>query len=131
MQNEVLVSVAGQDWPVKKMPLGKYAGVLQALQQLPKQLEGIDSFSVEEIIVRLPNMVADSLPELLRVVSIASGVPEAILESAGLDELTDIVIAIFDVNDVEKVVDNIKKIMARKAFQSAKHSKAPARTLTA
>lgn len=117
MNNQVIVSINGVEYAVKKMPLGKFAEVLQALEELPKQLENVDSLSTDDVVAQLPQMVATALPELTKILSIASNVPATKIEEAGLDELTELVIAILDVNNIEKIVENIKKITARKAFQ--------------
>lgn len=123
MNREVIVTINDVAYTVKKMPLGKYAQVFIVLKELPKILEDVDNFSTDEIVGRLPEMITTALPELTKVISLASDIPEDVInEECGLAELTDAVIAILDVNDIEKVVDNIKKIMARKAFQGKQNT---------
>lgn len=113
MNREITVKLDGREVIVKKLPIGKYAEVFTALQELPKKLGSIDSLSNEEFIARIPILIAEALPELTKVMSVATGVPEKQILTLGLDEVTDLVAAILDVNNFEKVVANVKKIMAR------------------
>jgi hypothetical protein len=99
MNNQVIISINGEEHSIKKMPLGKIAEVFQALEQLPKQFEDFDKLSTDTLVEKLPEMISTALPELTKILSIASGIEqEELQERAGLDEITDLVIAVLDVN---------------------------------
>lgn len=132
MNKETIVIINDRKVVVKKMPLGKYAEVFSALRELPKHLSKIDETSNEEWIEQIPNLISVALPEVAKIVSVASGVPAKELEEeVGLSEFTELVIAIIEVNDVEKVIENVKKLLVRKAFKDVPTAeKAIKKTLT-
>ena len=71
---------------VKKLPLGKYALLLQELQKLPEILEKLTSFESDEILQQLPSMLATSWSDIIGIMSIATGVDKKELEEdIGLD----------------------------------------------
>lgn len=115
MNKEVIVKLDSGQVAVKKMPLGKYAEVFSALKELPKTVGQVDfkELSNEEFIAQIPKILATALPEFAKVLSIATDVPEKQIMEMGLDEFTELFAAVVQVNNFEKVADNVKKIMAR------------------
>lgn len=128
MNKEAIVTLgSGEEVTVKKLPLRKYADIFTALQELPKKidLENIDSQSNEEFFNKLPTIIANCLPEVAKVISVATDVPEdRVLDELDLGEVVDLVVAILEVNNIEKVVASIKKLMARKPLKPAPSSPA-------
>lgn len=117
MRKEVTITIdGGRVLTVAKLPLGKYAELFLSLQELPKHLAGMDNFSNDEFFAKLPFIIGSSFKEVIKVISVATGVPEKDLEEdLGLDDLTELFIAFIEVNNIEKVVANVKKLMARGA----------------
>ena len=94
---------------INKLPLGKYGQLLEALEQLPKELGNLSGVSKDELVASLPKMIAKCLPEFLRVLNIATGLEEEYISALGLDEVVDIVLAVIDENNYKEIYDKIKK----------------------
>lgn len=130
MNKQAIVVVNGRQVTVSKLSLGKYAQVFMALKELPKQLSELENFNNEQFIAKLPFLIGKSLPELAKITSIASGIPEKeITDELGLDDITEIWIAILEVNNIEKIVGNVKKIMARETPENSTGSTGPLTSL--
>lgn len=98
---------------VKKLPLGKYAELLGALDELPKSLAGIDTQSTDAIMAQLPKIIAVAFPEVVKVLCIATDLTVEEVNGLGLDEVVKIVTALIEVNNYKEVFANIKKLTAR------------------
>lgn len=127
---------------VKKLPLGKAAELSLVLESLPKRLkEGpdgkgskIQSFLEEvdfnkvsaaevglaltEILPSLMSVAADFVIELLAV---GTSAPRELLEKIGLDEATELLVAIFEVNNIQAIWGNVQKL--RKVFMKETQAK--------
>lgn len=99
---------------VSKLPLGKYAELLRALDELPKNLAGIDKIDNDEIVSRIPNIIANALPEFIKIVSIATPLKEDEIVELGLDEVVDVVLAIIEANNYKDIFAKIKNLTAQK-----------------
>jgi len=110
-----IVTINDKKVEVKKLPLGKYAEVLEALDKLPQKLSGLDKISEDKIISILPKLLSDSFPELIKIISVASDVPEKELtEEYGLDDVTTLLKAIFEVNNFNLVKKNLQDTFSKK-----------------
>jgi len=98
---------------ISKLPLGKYSELLLALEELPKQLSGVDGKSAEDFLAELPKIIGNSLPDVIKILTIATPLKEEEIKELGLDEVIEIILAIFEVNNYQSVFDNIKKLTAR------------------
>lgn len=120
---------------VKKLPLGKAAELSLVLESLPKRLrdnpdgkgskiqsffEGVDfdeanatqvGLALAELLPSLMSVAADFVIELLAV---GTSAPRELLEKIGLDEATALLVAIFEVNNIQAVWGNVQKL--RKIF---------------
>jgi len=120
---------------VKKLPLGKAAELSLVLESLPKRLkdnpdgkgskiqsffEGVDfdkanatqvGLALAELLPSLMSVAADFVIELLAV---GTSTPKELLEKIGLDEATALLVAIFEVNNIQAVWGNVQKL--RKIF---------------
>lgn len=106
-----VVQLDSGDVEVKKLPLGKYALVLQELEKLPAVLEQITSQSTDEIVQQLPAILATSWSDVVGIISIATGVSKAELEEEiGLDEAVSLVTAVIEVNNFFSVAQNLGKL---------------------
>lgn len=101
---------------VKKLPLGKYAELLSALDELPKKVSGLEGLSNDEIFANLPKLLAEALPEVIKVLCIATELDEKEVNEMGLDEVTRIVVAVAEVNNFREVFDNLKNLTARQSL---------------
>ena len=95
------------------MPLGKYADLLKALKELPKHLQEFQGIDKDKMIEVLPQLIGTSLPDVINILTIATPLSKDEAENLGIDELTDIVLAIIEVNNYQDVYQKIKKAMAR------------------
>ena len=97
---------------IKKLPIGKYSELLKAIKELPKHISGLETLKNDELISRLPSLIAEALPDFIAILTIASPLKKEEIEEMGLDEVTRIVIAIIEVNNFKEVYENIKKVTA-------------------
>mgnify|MGYP003971268447 CR=1 FL=1 len=102
---------------VNKLPLGKYAELLKALDELPKKISSLDGLENEEILTKLPIIIADSLPEFIKIICIASPLTEDEVNSISLDEAVDVVLGIIKVNNYQGIFDKIKNLTAQKSVK--------------
>jgi len=109
---------------LKKLALGKYALILKALKKLPEKLGDFGTISNEKVIATLPSMIGDSLPEITEILSIATGIPAQELEDTyGLDDVTELVKGIFEVNNFAVVKKNLGSL-----WKTAKTPQTPTKT---
>ena len=116
---------------VKKLPLGKAAELSLVLESLPKRLkdnpdgEGskIQSFlervdfdkvsaaevglALAELLPSLMSVAADFVIDLLAV---GTSAPKELLMEIGLDEATELLVAIFEVNNIQAIWGNVQKL---------------------
>lgn len=98
----ITVKINNKDYQVKKLPLGKYAELFNALNEIPKELSKMDKVSTDTFLSQLPKIASVALPELVKVISIATDVTEKeILDEMGIADVAQLVEAIFKANDLE------------------------------
>ena len=112
MNKTKTVQLDGKTITIKKLPLGKYAELLDAIETLPKSVGGLEGLSNDDVFSRLPKIIAKSLPEFIKIISIASDLPEEEVAALGLDEVIRMLKAIAEVNNFGEVLDTIKKALA-------------------
>ncbi len=84
---------------VKKLPLGRYAQVMDALQKIPGLLEALTQTEDEDIFSLLPKLVKDFWEDMVEVVSIATRLDREFLdEHVDLEEAVDLIKAVIEVN---------------------------------
>lgn len=103
----------GETLSVKKLPLRKYAELLNALDKLPMQLEKLDQSKNEEVLMVLPKVIAGCLDEVISIISIATDLKKEKVEELALDEVVNILLAVVEVNRYSEVYENVKKLFAR------------------
>ena len=120
---------------VKKLPLGKAAELSLVLESLPKRLkegpdgkgskiqsffEGVDfnnvsaaevGLALAELLPSLMSVAADFVIDLLAV---GTSAPKKLLMKIGLDEAMALLVAIFEVNNIQAIWGNVQKL--RKIF---------------
>lgn len=109
------VKIDKKEYDVKKLPLGKYHDALEALDELPEEITQLDKVGEAEILKIFPKLLASSYDKVIKVLSIATDVPQKVLdEKAGLAEASELVVAIFKENDFELVKKNIQALGNKK-----------------
>jgi hypothetical protein len=100
---------------VTKLPLKKYVELLKGLQELPKHLSGMEGLTNQELFAKLPDIIADALPDVVRILSIASDLKEDEINELPLDEVIEVFMSIIEENKFAQVYDRLKKATAQPA----------------
>jgi len=116
------VKTGGGDVVVHKLALKNYAEFIRALRKLPggfAQLfkSGKDVQDMAVIFEELPEIVADGFPDLINILVVVTDKDADFFNGDDIDlaDAVDIVQAALEINDYERVVASVKKIMARRA----------------
>jgi len=109
----ITVELQGRTLEVKKLPLKKYAELLKQLKKLPQHLSNLEGVSNEEIFSMLPEIIADALPDFIGVIEVATELKADEIEELGMDEVVDVILAVFEVNKYAKIYNKLKKTMAQ------------------
>lgn len=94
---------------IEKMPLGKYAEVLTLINQLPEKIGGLENLTSDEIFKKLPSIIATSLPEVVNILSVATGLTVEAVNALGLDEVVKLTVGVYEVNNYRDIIERIKK----------------------
>lgn len=98
---------------ISKLPLGRYAELLKSIKELPKHISGMDKMSPDQMLEKLPQLVGESMPDFVKIITIATSLEETEIVALGLDEVVRIVVAIIEVNNYAEVFATVKKAMAQ------------------
>src|SRR5690606_36074785 len=112
---------------VKKLAMLDYSELLRAFKKLPSELGKFLTGSSKEdltdnakLFAALPEIIADALPEFCAVLAVASDKDaEFHLMQLDLADNIDVFAAAPELNDYKRIVDAIKKIMARAAVPTS------------
>lgn len=122
MKKTLTINTEAGPVEVHKLALYDYADLLRALKKLPKEfgkfIEGNsadDLKSNETLFAIMPTLVADALPEFCAVLSCCTD-KDAQFHGKELDlaDNLEIMAAALSLNDYQRIVGAIKKIMAPK-----------------
>jgi len=111
--NQMTIIINETTIEIKKLPLGRYAELLKALRDLPKKIGNLGELNNENMLQLLPEILVESWPEAIAVMSIATGLEENFLNEIGLDDAVNICTAVIEVNNYKDVYEKIKKMTAR------------------
>lgn len=118
------VVIGEEEIIVQKLPLGQYSKLILALRNMPSgivnDLQGIDTENEDESITAIINLFGQSWGQILEVISIGSGVDKDRIENdpaIGLDGGVELFLAIYEVNNLNKVFKQIKNAMNRSKAQ--------------
>lgn len=109
---------------VRKMPLADYADLLGALDNLPKQLSeifgdkedsDIQNMSNTDFVGMLPQILAKAWPDIISVVAVPTDKDAEFLGELDFADAIDILGAILELNDVPRIIDAVKKMLALKS----------------
>ncbi|GEK57125.1 hypothetical protein CHL76_02220 [Marinococcus halophilus] len=110
----------GEIVEVKKLPLGNYAKLLMTLKNMPtdilKDLQGMEGNSDEGAIQLIFEVFGKSWEQIIEVIAIGSGITKKRLNednNIGLDGGIALFLAIYEVNNLEQVIGQVKNVMNR------------------
>lgn len=111
---------------VKKLPLGRFAELIEQLDQgifdLIKDFDGMDE---DKIFEDLPRIVRTFFPEFIKLIPLAVNKQlseEEVRENVDLEEAIDICKAAWEVNNLSKLMAKGKKMKPRTAAGQKKAS---------
>ena len=117
----VKISTELGDVVCHKMAFGDYAQLLRALDKIPKlvsnfifEKEGKTEFKSEEVLAVLPSIAAEALPELAAVIASATDKDAEFICKLDLADVIEVTDGILQVNDFNRIVEAVKKLMARR-----------------
>ncbi len=107
------IKLEHRDLIVKKLPLGKYAELLKALEKLPQELNSLSNLDNEQLLPRIPVVIGECFPDVIKLFTIATDLTEEeCQEKIGLDEAVEVFVAIYEVNNYKAIFDKVKKIFS-------------------
>ena len=113
----ITIKLDDQEVEVKKLPIGEYAEIFKAVKQLPKHFRTLENLTNDKIIEILPEIIGDCLPDVIGILSEATKMPGEEIEKLGLDEITKLVVGIFEVNNYSEIYKLLKKVTAHPAVK--------------
>jgi len=122
---------------VKKLPLGRAVELSHVIESVPARLREItDNSKVQEflggfdpdkmeaaefgiaLVEFLPTLINVALDLVIELLAVGTGLKEDLLEQIGLDEAAELLVAIFEVNNIQAIWGNFQKLRA--IFRQAK-----------
>lgn len=114
---------------VKKLPLGRAVELSHVLESIPARLQEIaDNSKVQEflkgvdpdktdpaefgtaLVEFLPTLINVALDLVIELLAVGTGLKKDLLEQIGLDEATELLVAIFEVNNIQAIWGNFQKL---------------------
>lgn len=106
---------------VRKLALGDYAELLRALKKLPAKLteavKGRDKEDLRKnatIISIFTEVAGDALEDFCAVLAVATDKDAAFFARSDLADALDVLNAVLELNDYERIAESLKKLTARK-----------------
>lgn len=112
MKKTISVKLDDKTIEISKLPLGKYADLLSKIKELPKHLQSVQGLTNDKILEQLPFLISVALPDVIAILTVATNLKAQEIEEMGLDEVTEVVLAVIEVNNFKGVYANVKKAMA-------------------
>ena len=108
------IEVNGKKVTVKKLSLRKISQLFEQVKSLPKELTNIDKMSNDQVMEGLPMLLASIMPAIAGMVVTAIDdqeiTEEFLLDECGLDDNLEIIKAILEVNNIDKIFLYLKSI---------------------
>lgn len=129
----VVVHLDAGDYTVKKLPLLHYSKLLKAVGGFSKFLDSFDSSTVvdeknEKFLRQILVIISDSMPEVAEVIQAATKdeiTADYVLNNLDAGEVIDLLLAIYEVNGLERLFKRAKKAWASRAPQAPKEPTTP------
>jgi hypothetical protein len=117
-----IVVIGEEKIEIKKLPLGKYAELMLALKNMPSsvmtELQSIDTSNEEATIQAVFGLFGQAWGQVLDILAIGSGIDKDRIANdpeIGLDGGVELFLAIYEVNNLQKVVNQVKNAINRLA----------------
>lgn len=109
---------------VRKLALYDYAEFIRALRKLPGELaelfqSGKNVADMGVLFEELPEMIADSWDDFVAIIAVGTDKDAEFFKSPDIDaaDALEIIDALMELNDYQRIVNTVKKIMARRQSQ--------------
>lgn len=116
----IVVELGEEKVEIQKLPLGKYAELMLALKNMPtsvmKDLQSIDTKDEDGTIQAIFGLFGQAWGQVLDILAIGSGISKDRIENdpnIGLDGGVELFLAIYEVNNLQKVVNQVKNAINR------------------
>lgn len=110
---------------VRKLALGDYADLLRAVKKLPAEIvkfiddndkSALQDLDLKAFVPQLLPMIANSLDEFCDVLAVPTDKDgEYFRTKVDLPDSVDVLVAAFELNDISRVINAVKKLTARKS----------------
>jgi hypothetical protein len=101
-------------YQIKKIPICKYPELLKQVKILPTYFSGMAGKSNAEIVVMLPDILANCLPDVIAVLAEATDIKKEELEQMDFYEISKVFIEVIKINRFRETADLLKKELAPK-----------------
>lgn len=114
MKKTKTITLNEQEYTIKKIPVGKFAQLMLAVDKLPSivmnTLEGEDlqNMNQQQLMMKVPRLLASSQDEIFNLVSVASGVEAKEMADFDIEEFIQLIEAIIEVNNVSAIVERVQ-----------------------
>ena len=115
-----IVVIGEEEIKIEKLPLGKYAELMLALKNVPTDimtdLQSIDTKDEDATVQALFGLFGKAWGQILEILAIGSGIDKERIENdpeIGLDGGIELFLAIYEVNNLEKVIKQVKNAFNR------------------
>lgn len=115
----MIIQINEKPIEIKKMSLGKMAEFLSEIENFPKILENFKDLEKEQIISKIPELLAMASEELFALISKATGINRKEIKAEwGLDDLSVVINAILEVNNFDLIKKNLAILTEKFKSQS-------------
>jgi len=111
---------------VKKLALYDYSEFFRALKKLPAEIGKFGDMDKSKVLEVFPELIAESFGDFVGILAVVTDKDEKFFESREFDlaDALEIVDVALELNDYAKIVNSVKKIMARgKASKASQERK--------
>lgn len=111
---------------VKKLALYDYSEFFRALKKLPAEIGKFGDMDKSKVLEVFPELIAESSGDFVGILAVVTDKDEKFFESREFDlaDALEIVDVALELNDYAKIVNSVKKIMARgKASKASQERK--------
>ncbi|WP_286231318.1 hypothetical protein [Neobacillus mesonae] len=117
MKDTKKITFNGEKFEIKKVPIRRFGQLALTIENLPdliKDLAGNTDgslvFNPQEILAKVPQMLFELGETLPRFLSVASDIDiEKVLEG-GIDDITELLQAVLEINNIEVIIKNLKNL---------------------
>lgn len=120
----MVIKLKDKEIEITRVPLGKYADILEALQGILAglkldEMQDLRGVTNEKFFQMIPALLGKHLPDIIRLLPLVTPLTEEEIQLLSLSEFTDIVYAVWVENDYSAVVEKLKKFGAQRNQQQA------------